>query len=227
MWQPLVVINPNPNQACDACHKSKRRCDGTGLPCFSSAFCISPVLISSQQPPAVIGTIFADVHPQRPVQPVLHSYFASKACTYTDASGRPVPAPRLYKTDRPEQQPDARQQSFANQFPDRFSPAASHPPQVPNAYPIASSSTQPPMTVVPDSEGLRKRFRSVHGKSVPASDSVQLEPPPAPPMPIDRPAGLDHALTRELVNRMLICLLSSSLLNPSSKCFSRIAIPYE
>ncbi|KIK60356.1 hypothetical protein GYMLUDRAFT_43655 [Collybiopsis luxurians FD-317 M1] len=44
-------------KACDACHKSKRRCDGTA--------------------------------------PCSNCYFASKPCTYTDASGRAVPAPRV------------------------------------------------------------------------------------------------------------------------------------
>ncbi|THH27475.1 hypothetical protein EUX98_g6726 [Antrodiella citrinella] len=44
------------SKACDACHKSKRRCDGTA--------------------------------------PCSNCYFASKECTYTDSSGRPVPAPR-------------------------------------------------------------------------------------------------------------------------------------
>ncbi|KAJ7583379.1 hypothetical protein C8J56DRAFT_953877 [Mycena floridula] len=43
-------------KACDACHKSKRRCDGTAL--------------------------------------CSNCYYASKACIYTDASGRSVPAPR-------------------------------------------------------------------------------------------------------------------------------------
>ncbi|KAH9945716.1 hypothetical protein B0H21DRAFT_743677 [Amylocystis lapponica] len=49
------------SKACDACHKSKRRCDGTA--------------------------------------PCSNCYFASKTCTYTDASGRPVPAPRNMNHD--------------------------------------------------------------------------------------------------------------------------------
>ncbi|KLO19067.1 hypothetical protein SCHPADRAFT_993079 [Schizopora paradoxa] len=48
-------------KACDACHKSKRRCDGTA--------------------------------------PCSNCYFASKECTYTDGSGRAVPAPNA---PRPE-----------------------------------------------------------------------------------------------------------------------------
>ncbi|KAM5534191.1 hypothetical protein V8D89_012098, partial [Ganoderma adspersum] len=51
------------SKACDACHKSKRRCDGTA----SCSNC----------------------------------YYASKTCTYTDAAGRPVPAPRNAPPERP------------------------------------------------------------------------------------------------------------------------------
>ncbi|KAH9995477.1 hypothetical protein BJV77DRAFT_220765 [Russula vinacea] len=50
-------------KACDACHKSKRRCDGTA--------------------------------------PCSNCYFAAKDCTYTDSSGRPVPAPLASKSDKP------------------------------------------------------------------------------------------------------------------------------
>ncbi|KAK0193873.1 hypothetical protein F5146DRAFT_1032915 [Armillaria mellea] len=63
-------------KACDGCHKSKRRCDGT--------------------------------------DPCSNCYFASKPCTYTDSSGRPVPPPR---------QPDT-QQTQQYQFPQ---PAQSYP----------------------------------------------------------------------------------------------------
>ncbi|TBU43512.1 hypothetical protein BD309DRAFT_864118 [Dichomitus squalens] len=51
------------SKACDACHKSKRRCDGTA--------------------------------------PCSNCYYASKNCTYTDAAGRPVPAPRNTHPVRP------------------------------------------------------------------------------------------------------------------------------
>ncbi|KAH9847276.1 hypothetical protein C2E23DRAFT_521339, partial [Lenzites betulinus] len=51
------------SKACDACHKSKRRCDGTA--------------------------------------PCANCYYASKNCTYTDAAGRPVPAPRNPNPERP------------------------------------------------------------------------------------------------------------------------------
>ncbi|OJT01895.1 hypothetical protein TRAPUB_7672 [Trametes pubescens] len=59
------------SKACDACHKSKRRCDGTGK---FTPHCIEP---GAQR------------------------YYASKTCTYTDAAGRPVPAPRNTNPERP------------------------------------------------------------------------------------------------------------------------------
>ncbi|KAK1227195.1 hypothetical protein PQX77_009829 [Marasmius sp. AFHP31] len=55
-------------KACDACHKSKRRCDG--------------------------------------MSPCANCFYASKACTYTDNTGKPVPAPRAM----PEQPPQLSQQ---------------------------------------------------------------------------------------------------------------------
>ena len=68
-------------KACDACHKSKRRCDGTA--------------------------------------PCSNCYFASKKCSYTDASGRPVPAPRLFKLDRSDTGPEIRQAPYPP-YPDSY-----------------------------------------------------------------------------------------------------------
>ncbi|KAL5492462.1 hypothetical protein ACEPAI_3909 [Sanghuangporus weigelae] len=56
-------------KACDPCHKSKRRCDGTA--------------------------------------PCSNCYFASKECTYTDSTGRPVPAPNSLRPDILLTQPSA------------------------------------------------------------------------------------------------------------------------
>ncbi|KAF9042647.1 hypothetical protein BDZ89DRAFT_1156203 [Hymenopellis radicata] len=67
-------------KACDGCHKSKRRCDGT--------------------------------------DPCSNCYFASKPCTYTDSTGRPVPPPRLpdpQPQPQPQPQPASSQPSY--QFP--------------------------------------------------------------------------------------------------------------
>jgi hypothetical protein len=151
-----------------------------------------------------------------------HSYFASKTCTYTDASGRPVPAPRHFKIDRPNPPPDSRLPSspYNNQFPDRFT-QPTHGPPVPNSYPTAGSSLKSPLEHTVDHDSSRKRFRSVHGKPLLPSEAAQLEPPPAPATsPIDRPIGLDHALTRELVNRAH--LLFSAIISLSSCPISQV-----
>ncbi|KZT10066.1 uncharacterized protein LAESUDRAFT_645649 [Laetiporus sulphureus 93-53] len=105
------------SKACDACHKSKRRCDGTA--------------------------------------PCSNCYFASKTCTYTDSSGRPVPAPRSAHTERQvvagSDIPTLRQT-----FEPAHSPTAMPvPPQLPPAERIAavkksraagSSTTSPTST---------------------------------------------------------------------------------
>ncbi|KAK7435982.1 hypothetical protein VKT23_019389 [Stygiomarasmius scandens] len=62
------------SKACDGCHRSKRRCDGTN-PCGNC-------------------------------------YFASKVCTYTDSSGRPVPAPRTASTPQQSSVPYTQPNQF-------------------------------------------------------------------------------------------------------------------
>ncbi|KAF9072334.1 fungal-specific transcription factor domain-containing protein [Rhodocollybia butyracea] len=112
-------------KACDACHKSKRRCDGTA--------------------------------------PCSNCYFASKPCSYTDSSGRPVPAPRVstvgpagsngqhVKAVQPIASQDthphpgpkslrAQQNSYGHAGPPYFLPAPSLPQQQPSS---ASSSQHP------------------------------------------------------------------------------------
>ncbi|KAF9221330.1 hypothetical protein BS17DRAFT_261427 [Gyrodon lividus] len=143
-------------KACDACHKSKRRCDGTA--------------------------------------PCSNCYFASKKCTYTDASGKPVPAPRPFKADRPEGSTDGRQGPY--------------PP-----YSDGGPSNSPPFNAIlmqggdiaADSDDDRgsnshnKRFRSDLGNT-----STPSGTPPrsfAPPLAAsDRFLERDQALTRELVH---------------------------
>ncbi|THU99171.1 hypothetical protein K435DRAFT_964622 [Dendrothele bispora CBS 962.96] len=66
------------SKACDGCHRSKRRCDGTN-PCGNC-------------------------------------YFASKICTYTDSSGRPVPAPRTASTPQQPSVPYTQSNQFHSSF---------------------------------------------------------------------------------------------------------------
>ncbi|KAH7890754.1 hypothetical protein F5I97DRAFT_1974777 [Phlebopus sp. FC_14] len=139
-------------KACDACHKSKRRCDGTGI------------------------------------------YFASKKCTYTDASGKPVPAPRPFKADRPEGPVDPRQ-SAHSAYPDGSSPSFNG--VLPQSGDIAAAPADSDEDRASNSR--TKRFRTEVNLSTPPSGT-----PPrclAPPLtPSDRPLERDPALTRELVH---------------------------
>ncbi|KAI5121614.1 hypothetical protein M0805_001146 [Coniferiporia weirii] len=78
-------------KACDPCHKSKRRCDGTA-PCgnwwdyshdfLNTSASLTKLLCAS-------------------------SYFASKDCTYTDSSGRPVAAPNAPRPETTNPQSNA------------------------------------------------------------------------------------------------------------------------
>ncbi|KIY65875.1 hypothetical protein CYLTODRAFT_445074 [Cylindrobasidium torrendii FP15055 ss-10] len=87
-------MDPKPKRkrlakACDGCHKSKRRCDGT--------------------------------------DPCSNCYFASKPCTYTDSTGRPVQAPRFPESSRTAS-PGPSTTSYAN-------------PQPQSPYPPSGSSS--------------------------------------------------------------------------------------
>ncbi|KAF5383734.1 hypothetical protein D9615_003526 [Tricholomella constricta] len=161
--------DPNPNQmkapkrkrlakACDACHKSKRRCDGTA--------------------------------------PCSNCYYASKACTYTDASGRPVPAPRPFKPDRPDNDQRALQPS-----------TSTNPIPGPQDRDHSEDDARKPQINHCSQNNIpRKRFRNEQGNAVPTENISASLPLPImdPPIPnsIDRPPPLelDPTLTRELTN---------------------------
>lgn len=150
-------------KACDACHRSKRRCDGTA--------------------------------------PCSNCFYASKQCTYTDASGRPVPAPRPFKSESTSS--DNRTSSYNPPQPSQFSSAGETsrfppPHRTPNGYPpVASSSSQPHHN---DEERTRKRFRNERSNPV-AQDDLIIDGPISG-ITMDRPAPLelDPSLTRELTN---------------------------
>ena len=128
------------------------------------------------------------------------SYYASKQCTYTDASGRPVPAPRPLKPERQDPQPssstsDGRSypasqfnQPSVNQF--RIFP---NPPPPPTPFQNDNSDD--------DHKHSRKRFRNERGNPMPVDDLIIDGPISGVSM--DRPTSidLDPALTRELTNR--------------------------
>ncbi|TFK32774.1 fungal-specific transcription factor domain-containing protein [Crucibulum laeve] len=160
-------------KACDACHKSKRRCDGTA--------------------------------------PCSNCYYATKQCTYTDASGRPVPAPRTGKPERVELPPpsDNRPPSYST------SQQQQQNPHFPSADPSARFPHNPRVTANypsnpgPSSSGdisederlsSRKRFRNEKGNAVAAEDLIIDGPIPGVTLDRPTPVGLDPSLTRELTN---------------------------
>ncbi|KXN86586.1 hypothetical protein AN958_09890 [Leucoagaricus sp. SymC.cos] len=157
-------------KACDACHKSKRRCDGTA--------------------------------------PCSNCYYASKACTYTDSAGRPVPAPRSFKQERDLPQNQLQPGPSNSDYRSSFGSQAPYPSDAPRysqqhrTYPPTSapSSTSAPPELSDDDRINRKRFRNDRGTAI-SSEDIFLDGPIIG-ITLDRPAHveLDHALTRELTN---------------------------
>ncbi|KAF9530349.1 fungal-specific transcription factor domain-containing protein [Crepidotus variabilis] len=141
-------------KACDACHKSKRRCDGTA--------------------------------------PCSNCYYASKSCTYTDASGRSVPAPRIFKPGAQDQPQSSSSTEFRNSNQSQFPPGASS-----NQFRI--NPVQQGGQYQNDDGPPRKRFRP-EPANVPVDDLI-IEGPLSG-VSMDRPISidLDPALTRELTN---------------------------
>ncbi|KAH9479564.1 hypothetical protein JR316_0008159 [Psilocybe cubensis] len=120
-------------------------------------------------------------------------------CAYTDASGRPVPAPRLFKPEGQDPQPSSstsdsrlyQQSQFASSSSSqlRFYP---NPPL--HSLPYQSGVDEE------DSKLSRKRFRNERGDPMPADDLV-IEGPISHIVSVDHPdIELDPALKRELTN---------------------------
>ena len=154
----------------------------------------------STQHPAATGLSWRSAPVRRSHR---NSYYASKTCTYTDASGHPVPAPRPFRPARVERlEPD-----YRNLQPPTS--VAGHPSStetqdyVPDDDP-QHQNNQTPRNVTPP----RKRFRDERGRTLLTDSTSAPNPRPlinGPPLiNLDRsaPLELDHALTRELTNRM-------------------------
>ncbi|KAG6336044.1 hypothetical protein ID866_3043 [Astraeus odoratus] len=157
--------------------------DTTDKPDANIAFMKGPKRKRLAKRRAVIGmrTTLTSVLPYHAHQNS-SSYFASKKCTYTDASGKPVPAPR----PRPESSSDGR----AVPYPPHPDGALSNPP--------------PPFGLVHDSDDdrgahTRKRFRSDMSLLTASGTPPRSLAPPILPAS-DRPLERDPALTRELVH---------------------------
>ncbi|KAI0272575.1 fungal-specific transcription factor domain-containing protein [Gloeopeniophorella convolvens] len=147
-------------KACDACHKSKRRCDGTA-PCGNC-------------------------------------YFAAKDCTYTDSSGRAVPAPRASGADKPARsgpsQPRRRPQRDAH----LESPVPASTNSLSSLHSEPLTSPQDPSDTRDDYAESSKRPRRGSISSFPAPES-QAHVPLAPRSTFAT-TRFEVPVVRELVN---------------------------
>lgn len=132
-----------------------------------------------------------------------YSYFASKECTYTDATGRPVPAPRA---NRPER--------ASGSNPRRRSPNNSHhhPPvqegsSRAQSYNAEAKTSQNRHEGDPGKPDNRKRCRYSDEEMQSRDPSPEPAPPFNPQFPTSR---LDPYIVRELVNRTYNIISNSS-----------------
>lgn len=128
------------------------------------------------------------------------SYYASKQCTYTDASGRSVPAPRPFKPEKQDSQSSSSSDNRpynSTQF-NAVSDSSRFSNQL-RIYPNPSSSFQTDSSD-DDRQHTRKRFRNGRGNAMPVEELV-IEGPISG-VSIDRPTSveLDPSITRELTN---------------------------
>ncbi|KAF9054372.1 fungal-specific transcription factor domain-containing protein [Panaeolus papilionaceus] len=173
-------------KACDACHKSKRRCDGTGRQNVLALTLSSPeltnIFLISSSLFKLVGHFIILLH----FFLILSSYYASKQCTYTDASGRPVPAPRPFKPERQDQQGPSRE-------------GLPYPPPPASQSSFRMYPNQGNLNDDSDDEHKhhRKRLRNERGNPMPIEDLVIDGP-----VSMERPntIELEPALTRELTN---------------------------
>ncbi|EKM81839.1 hypothetical protein AGABI1DRAFT_118907 [Agaricus bisporus var. burnettii JB137-S8] len=174
---PIFMKGPKRKRlakACDACHKSKRRCDGTA-PCSNCYYASKPCTYTdSAGRPVPAPRSFKQERETNPnqLQP------GSSANDYQSSSyGTHTPYPT--DTSRYPQ-------------PSRAYPSTSATTSVPPLLPLEPSER--------DRLSSRKRFRTDRGHAV-SSEEIFLDVPIIG-MTIDRPAHveLDHGLTRELIN---------------------------
>src|SRR5258705_7600226 len=122
-----------------------------------------------------------------------NSFHALKECTYTDAAGHPVPAPRSFKPDA-----QAQQQVSSSTDPRNSSLPSS---SASNQFRVYS---KPPSghhnTTEDELKHARKRFRNERGNPMLVDDLVIDGPISTATMDRAKPIDLDPALTRELTN---------------------------
>lgn len=121
------------------------------------------------------------------------SYFASKKCTYTDASGKPVPAPRPFNPDRPENS-DPR----SDPHPPHTDGVATSSPSIISIHVSDTALSTPPSEDDRNPRAKRPRTNLVNMPTPSGTPPRSLAPPL---IQHDRPLERDQALTRELVHR--------------------------
>ncbi|KAF8273073.1 hypothetical protein EI94DRAFT_1716607 [Lactarius quietus] len=147
-------------KACDACHKSKRRCDGTA--------------------------------------PCSNCYFAAKDCTYTDSSGRPVPAPLASKTDKPLRAgpSHSRRRCQKDSHLEPPASASTNSPSSPRGEPLTSPRTPSDTRDEYAETSKRPRMGSISAFPTPESHG----PVPLPPRSTMAASRFEVPVVRELVN---------------------------
>ena len=162
---------------------------------------------------------FMGVHFLSKSSAVSASYFAAKDCTYTDSSGRPVPAPLASKTDKPTRAPPSQSRRRPQKDSYSGSPAS------------ASSSTLPPSRGEPLTSLQDHHPSGAHDDYADSSKRIRLGsfPSPESQVPAALPPRSTFAATRfeapvvrELVSRKRFSLLfapsSPHLFEPSILC---------
>ncbi|KAL1728758.1 fungal-specific transcription factor domain-containing protein [Schizophyllum commune] len=145
--------------------------------------------------------------------PCSNCHHASKTCTYTDALGRPVPAPGQMRLEGPSSQPKvipppagtSGKYYFTSFPPQSYEQSTSQPlPELPALGLPSSSSLAPPSDNAPSRQHTRQtdeRYNPMRRPHPSPREQVQAETPESVlTLQHARKIPLDNALTRELVN---------------------------
>lgn len=147
---------------------------------------------------------FMGVHFLSKSSAVSASYFAAKDCTYTDSSGRPVPAPLASKTDKPTRAPPSQSRRRPQKDSYSGSPASASSSTLPpsRGEPLMSLQDHHPSGAHDDYADSSKRIRL---GSFPSPESQV--PAALPPRSTFAATRFEAPVVRELVSRKRFSLL--------------------
>ena len=131
----------------------------------------------------------------------MFSYFAAKECTYTDSSGRPVPAPLASKTDKPARAGPSRRRPQKDLYQESPVSPSTSIPSATRGEPL--TSPQPPSDTRDDYAERSKRPR-LASASFPATESQA--PAPLAPRSAFATSRFEVPVVRELVNRTYVII---------------------